>query len=111
MDSLKPFILGSLATFVIGSALFGASAYAEFNQELIGKQQSTHLITLKEDSFTLMISADLIDLVNAFHTENGVEVHISSVNDLSGEVKEIASLTVTAKEFNNFMAEVNKYRK
>ncbi|MBX3113453.1 MAG: hypothetical protein KF836_02715 [Fimbriimonadaceae bacterium] len=111
MDSLKPFILGSLATFVIGSALFGASAYAEFNQDLIGKPQSTHLITLKEESFTLMISADLIDIVNAFHMEGGTEVHISSVNDISGEVKEVASAKVTAKEFSNFMTEVNKYRK
>lgn len=109
MDSLKPFLFGSLATLVVAGALFGSNAYAETQQPV--KNSAAHLVSIETDSSSNSVSADLVDQIDAYDNAEGVmEVHITSINDFSGEEKEILQINMTRKALNDFIKEVNKYR-
>jgi len=109
MDSLKPFLFGALATFAVAGALFGSNAYAEVQQPV--KNPAAHLVSIDTDSSSNHMSADLVDQVDAYDIGEGVmEVHITSINDFSGEEKEILQINMTRKALNDFIKEVNKYR-
>ncbi len=109
MDSLKPFLFGSLATLVVAGALFGSKAYAETQQPI--KNPAAHLVSIETESSSNSMSADLVDQVDAYDIGEGVmEVHITSINDFTGEEKEILQINISRKVLNDFIKEVNKYR-
>ncbi len=126
-DQLKPLFLGSFATLVVATALFGAQAFADstvartnatpqdkepvgFIQ--VGSTKPYPVVTISDENSHFSLAADLIDKVDAFDVgEGNLEVHVYTYHDISGDMKEQFQITVKKSEHQKYVESVNKLRK
>lgn len=123
-EQFKPFLLGSLSTLVIASALFGTNAYAE---PLQSKNPSKHLVTISNESESFSVSADMVDYVTSEGSDEGT-VHVTAYTRSPSPTKtpnrppnvyvqgrffreefQLFTITVSERTRDNFVKEVNKY--
>lgn len=66
------------------------------------------LVSLNDDGSIVAVNAKFVDKVESFKTgDDRSEVHVYFISDVTGESTELCTTTVSPKEADKFIADVN----